>query len=165
MHSLSQPLGYVSIGQLNFHISCTCVSELISAVGVAKVPPHPSEFRWDVIISVFLCNHLPKRNDCYTVLETDLISSDEPDQASPKHVTLTTWSLGRRLQSANVSSSPSRYLRVDSPSPLWCSDWTSSGSGLNRYWSSLASALFRLFSNAETHRGKRNSTKSSKLIL
>lgn len=144
LRSFSQPLGYVSVGQLDFHISCTRVGELISAVGITKIPPHPFEFRWDVIVSVFLCNHLPKRNDCYTTLKTDLINT------SPKHVTLTTCSLGRRLQSASVSSSPSRYLRVDSPSPLWHPDWTSSGSGLIRYWSSLARALFRLFSNAET---------------
>lgn len=68
----------------------------------------------------------------------------------PTHVTLTTWSLGKRLQSASVSSSPSRYLRLASLSPLWRPDWTSSGSGLIRYWSSLARALFRIISNAET---------------
>lgn len=61
-------------------------------------------------------------------------------------VTLTTWSFGRRLQSASVSSFPSRNLRVDSPSSA------SSGRGLIRYSSSLARALFRLASKAKTHR-------------
>lgn len=57
--------------------------------------------------------------------------------------TLMTWSLGRRLQSASVSSSPSRYFRLDSPA------WSSSGSGLSRYSSSLAKALLRPVSNAK----------------
>ena len=56
-----------------------------------------------------------------------------------------TWSLGKRLQSASVSSSPSRYLRLDSP------EWPSSGRGLIRYSSSLARALSRLCSNAGEH--------------
>lgn len=58
VRSLSQPLGYVPVGQLDFHIRCTRVSELISAVSAAKIPPHPSEVRRDVIISVFLGHHL-----------------------------------------------------------------------------------------------------------
>lgn len=75
-----------------------------------------------------------------------MIKVAEDKETTPAEATLTTWSFGRRLQSASVSSFPSRNLRVDSPSSA------SSGSGLIRYSSSLARALFRLASKAKTHR-------------
>lgn len=62
MHSFLQPLCYVLVGQLNLHIRCAGVGELISAVSVAQVTPQPSEFGWDLIVSVFLCNHLRKQS-------------------------------------------------------------------------------------------------------
>lgn len=61
MHSLPQPLCYVLVGQLDFHIRGARVGELVPAVGVAKVTPHPSKFRRDVIVSVFLRNNLAKQ--------------------------------------------------------------------------------------------------------
>lgn len=75
-----------------------------------------------------------------------MIKVAEDKETTPAEATLTTWSFGRRLQSASVSSFPSRNLRVDSPSSA------SSGRGLIRYSSSLARALFRLASKAKTHR-------------
>lgn len=60
VHSFSQPLGHIFVRKLDFHVRCTRVGELISVVGVAQVSPHASEFRRDVVVSVFLCNHLTK---------------------------------------------------------------------------------------------------------
>lgn len=149
--SFSKPLSYVLIGSLDFHISCTSVGELVSVVGIVKVTPHPSEFRWDVIVAIFLRNHLAEtKSYCSTAVK----AKHPINQTKMNQVTLTTWSLGSRLQSASVSSSPSRYLRLDSP-------WhpTSSGSRLIRYSSSLARALFRLCSNAETYTQVKRSLK------
>lgn len=153
VHSFSQPLSHVFVRELDFNVCRTRVGELISVVGIAKVSPYSSEIRRDVVVSVFLRNHLRTTVNINAVIGARF----EDEWANVKktnykeQATLTTWSLGRRLQSASVSSSPSMYLRVDSPWLLWCPDRNSSGSGVIKYTSNLARALFRLFSNAETH--------------
>lgn len=59
--SLPQPLCHVLVSQLHFQVRWAGAGELVSAVGVAEVTPQASEFWWDVIVSVFLCNHLLKK--------------------------------------------------------------------------------------------------------
>lgn len=144
VQSFPQPLGHVLVGEFDLHISRAGVGELIPAVRVAKVAPHPFELRRDVVVSVFLWNHLREANAYrQRIVEK---SSDRKKLHILRSDTLTTWSLGRRLQSASVSSSPSRYLRVDSA--MCRPTWTSLGSAPIRYSSSLARALSKLFSNA-----------------
>lgn len=60
VHSFSQPLSHVFVRKLDFNVCRTRVGELISVVGIAKVSPYSSEIRRDVVVSVFLRNHLRK---------------------------------------------------------------------------------------------------------
>lgn len=76
VHSFSKPLGHVLIGQLDFHIGCARVGELVAAVGVAEVAPHSSEFRRDVIVSVFLRNHLAKKQVIVILQQNITIGQD-----------------------------------------------------------------------------------------
>ncbi len=141
MHSLPQPLSNILIGQLDLPIRCTRVGELLSFVGVAKVTPQPLEFCREFVVSVFLRHHLASTSYLNMTLKTKLMRSNGRNK---KKVTLITWSLGSRLQSASVSSFPSRYLRLDSLTS------SSPGSGSDRYLSSWVRALSRFFSNAGT---------------
>lgn len=62
LSSLPQPLGYILVCQLNFHVRSAGAGKLISAVGIAEVTPQPCELGWHVIVPVFLCNHLLEKN-------------------------------------------------------------------------------------------------------
>ena len=42
--SLGNSSCYILVGQLNLLVCCTGVGELITGVGILKVPPHPSQF-------------------------------------------------------------------------------------------------------------------------
>ena len=70
MRSLAQTFGYVLIGQLDLHVGSTGVGELIALVCVLQVTQQPSEFRRDVIVAVFLGNHLVIPGGEITILPT-----------------------------------------------------------------------------------------------
>lgn len=57
-HSSSQPLRHVLVGQLNLGLRWTRVGELVAAVGVVEITPHTLEFGRDVVLPVFLSDHL-----------------------------------------------------------------------------------------------------------
>lgn len=147
-----QPLGHVFVGDLDLLVAGAGVGELFPAVGVVQVLPHHRHLFGDVEASVLLGHHLGKNyptsasfkrsakktnktgSQCSVRLQLggfrgDTAAGGETWCCKP---TLTICSLGSRLQSASVISSPSKKFRREtlmSSMLLWS---ISSGRGERR---------------------------------
>lgn len=113
IYSLFHSFCNMQVGELNLPLSRTGAGELLSLVGTVQIPPHAGHLPRNLKATIFLCYNLRKRQK---ITNDGSFWSGSCKRSSnlKKLQTFRMWSLGSRLQSAKLSSGPSRKLLVDS---------------------------------------------------